>query len=444
MSSEFDKEGRILRFELERFLSYARIFELAQSTKFCQRLRKIHPAIFLQVFLFSSCVHRHATVAEIHRTYEAHTKSDVTYSSFIERLNESSVRFCEAILDECIRSTASGLTLELREKYARFVTIFIQDSTIIRLNEKLADRFPATRSTKVAAGVKIGYLFNVLANSPRTVSIVPERTAEIKTLKLGPWVKGSLLLVDLGFYTYRLFVRIHENRGFFVSRVKKGSKLRIEAVHSPMGESLSEALIGQDFLSAIAGLKMQSFDATVSFLFKRRQYRGKQRTERYKFRCVGRVHPETGEWHCYLTNLDQKEFTVNEIADLYRFRWEIESLFDEAKNECSLGDIAVTREEATMTLLYITLIRQFVLKRVYLVLRTLLDEDVRNRLAPKRYGKVFIEHVKVLLQNLIDEWKTLEIKDSEDKGWGHWFWLLSSQSPQAYPKKLVRDTILKR
>ena len=444
MSSEFDKEGRILRFELERFLSYARIFELAQSTKFCQRLRKIHPAIFLQVFLFSSCVHRHATVAEIHRTYEAHTKSDVTYSSFIERLNESSVRFCEAILDECIRSTASGLTLELREKYARFVTIFIQDSTIIRLNEKLADRFPATRSTKVAAGVKIGYLFNVLANSPRTVSIVPERTAEIKTLKLGPWVKGSLLLVDLGFYTYRLFVRIHENRGFFVSRVKKGSKLRIEAVHSPMGESLSEALIGQDFLSAIAGLKMQSFDATVSFLFKRRQYRGKQRTERYKFRCVGRVHPETGEWHCYLTNLDQNEFTVNEIADLYRFRWEIESLFDEAKNECSLGDIAVTREEATMTLLYITLIRQFVLKRVYLVLRTLLDEDVRNRLAPKRYGKVFMEHVKVLLQNLIDEWKTQEIKDFEDKGWGHWFWLLSSQSPQAYPKKLVRDTILKR
>ncbi len=433
-----------MRFELERFLSYDRIFELAQSTKFCQRLRKIHPVIFLQVFLFSSCVHRHATVAEIHRAYEAHTQANVTYSSFIERLNESSVRFCEAILDECIRSTASGLTLELREKYARFVTIFIQDSTIIRLNEKLADRFPATRSTKVAAGVKIGYLFNVLANSPRTVSIVPERTAEIKTLKLGPWVKGSLLLVDLGFYTYRLFVRIHENRGFFVSRVKKGSKLRIEAVHSPMGKSLSETLIGQDFLSAIAGLDMQSFDATVSFLFKRRQYRGKQRTERYKFRCVGRVHPKTGEWHCYLTNLDQNEFTVNEIADLYRFRWEIESLFDEAKNECSLGDIAVTREEATMTLLYITLIRQFVLKRVYLVLRTLLDEDVRNRLSPKRYGKVFIEHVKVLLQNLIDEWKTLEIKDFEDKGWGHWFWLLSSQSPQAYPRELVRDTILKR
>ncbi len=70
-----------MRFELERFLSYGRIFELAQSTKFCQRLRKIHPVIFLQVFLFSSCVHRHATVAEIHRAYEAHTQANVTYSS---------------------------------------------------------------------------------------------------------------------------------------------------------------------------------------------------------------------------------------------------------------------------------------------------------------------------------------------------------------------------
>ncbi|NLA39730.1 MAG: IS4 family transposase [Methanomicrobiales archaeon] len=429
---------------MERFLPYNRICELALITGFCQRLRKIHPVIFLQVFLFTSCVHRHATIAEIHRVYQAHTKSDVTYSSFVGRLNKSSVRFFEAILDECIRSTASGLALELREKYARFITIFIQDSTIIRLNKKLADRFPATRTTRVAAGVKIGYLFNVLANSPRTVSVVPERTAEIKTLRVGPWVKGSLLLIDLGFYTYRLFVRIHENRGFFVSRVKKGSKLRIEAVHSPMKESLSKALIGQDFLSVIAGLEMQSFDATVSFQFKRRQYRGKQRTERYRFRCVGRIHPETGEWHCYLTNLNHDEFNVNEIADLYRFRWEIESLFDEAKNECSLGDIAVTREEATMTLLYIALIRQFVLKRVYLVLRTLLDEDARNRLAPKRYGKVFIEHMELLLQNLIDEWKMLKIEDLEDKGWGHWFWLLSTQSPQAYPRKLVRDTILKR
>jgi len=444
MSSEFNKEGQILRIGLEKILPENRIFELARETEFCQRVRKIHPVTFLQVLLFSTCNHRHVTVAEIHRNYKAHTRADVTYSSFIGRLNESAVHFCEAVLDECILSAASGLTLELQEKYTRFVTIFIQDSTIIRLNKKLADRFPATRSRKIAAGVKIGYLFNVLANSPRTVSIVPERTAEIKTLKLGPWVKGSLLLMDLGFYTYRLFVRIHENRGFFVSRVKKGSKLRIEAVHSPREKNQSEALIGQDFLTVITGLDMKSFDTTVSFRFKRRQYRGEQRTERYKFRCIGRVHPESGEWHCYLTNLNQDEFTADEIAELYRFRWEIESLFDEAKNECSLGDIAVKREEATMTLLYVMLIRQFVLKRVYLVLRTLLDEDTRQRLSPKLYGRVFIEQMGVLLKNLTDEWKTLRTQDFEGSGWGFWFEVLSSQSLQAYPRKLVRDTVLKR
>jgi len=35
---------------------------------------------------------------------------------------------------------------------------------------------------------KVAYLLNVLASGPRTVSIVPERRAEVKTLRIGRWV----------------------------------------------------------------------------------------------------------------------------------------------------------------------------------------------------------------------------------------------------------------
>jgi IS4 transposase len=359
-------------------------------------------------------------------------------------LDDSAARYFRAVLDDCIRSQVGGIALKLQEQYACFVTAFIQDSTIIRLNKKLADRFPAARTRRVAAGVKVAYLLNVLANGPRTVSIVPERTADAKTLKVGPWVAGSLLLLDLGYYGYRLFARIHENKGFFVSRVKKGSKLTITAVHSPMPRNQLNALIGQDLSSVIKGVDAPFFDATVTVLLKRRAYRGKQRQEQYPFRCVGRVHPDTGEWHFYLTNLDPDEFTVDEIADLYRFRWEIESLFDEAKNECTLGDIEVKREEATMTLLLAMLIRQVVLRRVYLVLRTLLDEATRQKLSPKLYGRAFIEQMDLLLEILVDEGKPPGEQVRGGDGWGLWFERLSRNSLQYHPKKLVRDTILKR
>jgi len=443
MSLEIDKEGQILRFELERILPYLRILELARSTGFCQRIRKLHPVMFLQMVTFAPCRHSHATVAEIWRTYKDLTGVEIAYSSFVDRLNDSAARFFAAVLNDCMRSPVSGMTLELQERYARFATVFIQDSTIIRLSKKLADRFPAVRS-KTTAGVKVACLLNVLASGPRTVSIVPERRAEIKTLRIGRWVAGSLLLVDLGFYAYHLFARIHENRGFFVSRVKKASNLRIEAVHSPMDANLCASLIGQNLLSAIPGLGIQSFDATVSVQLKRRVYRGKRRRERYTFRCVGRVHPDTGEWRWYLTNLSSEEFTVDEIAKLYRFRWEIETLFDEAKNECNLGDIAVKREGASMALLYAMLIRQVILKRVYLVLRTLLDEKTRQKLSPDLFGRGFIEQMDLLLETLVDEWKEPEEQIRGREGWNLWFARLCRHGLQYHPKKLARDAILKR
>ncbi len=443
MSLETDKEGQILRFELERILPYLRILELARSTGFCQRIRILHPVMFLQMVTFAPCRHSHATVAEIWRTYKDLTGVEIAYSSFVDRLNDSAARFFAAVLNDCMRSPVSGMTLELQERYARFATVFIQDSTIIRLSKKLADRFPAVRS-KTTAGVKVACLLNVLASGPRTVSIVPERRAEIKTLRIGRWVAGSLLLVDLGFYAYHLFARIHENRGFFVSRVKKASNLRIEAVHSPMDANLCTSLIGQNLLSAIPGLGIQSFDATVSVQLKRRVYRGKRRRERYTFRCVGRVHPDTGEWRWYLTNLSPKEFTVDEIAKLYRFRWEIETLFDEAKNECNLGDIAVKREGASMALLYAMLIRQVILKRVYLVLRTLLDEKTRQKLSPDLFGRGFIEQMDLLLETLVDEGKEPEEQIRGREGWNLWFARLCRHGLQYHPKKLARDAILKR
>ena len=190
MSLEIDKEGQILRFELERILPYLRILELARSTGFCQRIRKLHPVMFLQMVTFAPCRHSHATVAEIWRTYLNLTGLEIAYSSFVGRLDDSAARFFAAVLNDCMRSPVSGMTLELQDRYARFATVFIQDSTIIRLNKKLADRFPAAIFDP-AAGVKVAYLLNVLASGPRTASIVSERKAEVKTPRIGRWVAGA-------------------------------------------------------------------------------------------------------------------------------------------------------------------------------------------------------------------------------------------------------------
>jgi hypothetical protein len=79
----------------------------------------------------------------------------------------------------------------LDDKLKRFKDLFIQDSTIIRLHESLTKIWPATRTKKVAAGVKVSCIISDVADGPKSVRIYPERTSEAKILRLGPWLKGA-------------------------------------------------------------------------------------------------------------------------------------------------------------------------------------------------------------------------------------------------------------
>ncbi|EQD69102.1 transposase, partial [mine drainage metagenome] len=45
------------------------------------------------------------------------------------------------------------------------------------------------------------------------MALVGERTADVKCLRLGPWVIGRILLADPGDYAHRLFAKIDEYGG---------------------------------------------------------------------------------------------------------------------------------------------------------------------------------------------------------------------------------------
>lgn len=168
---------------------YRRLIERARETGFCQRLRKNHAVIFLQVLVLPSPLHKHPTVAEIWRRYSDITDSEISYSSFVAIFEDTSQIFLLRVIDECIQSPVPGLSLELSERYREFITIFIQDSSVIRLHEKRAGRFPATHAKRIAAGIKGRYL-RECPGKRSTVSI-PERTAEIKTIQIGSWVNAA-------------------------------------------------------------------------------------------------------------------------------------------------------------------------------------------------------------------------------------------------------------
>jgi IS4 transposase len=149
--------------------------------------------------------------------------------------------------------------------------VLIQDSTIIRLHKSLAKKWPAARSKTVAAGVKVGMLVSAVANSPKSIGIYAETTNELKTLRIGPWIKDRILLIDLGFYKHLLFAKIKENEGYFVSRLKgSADPLIIDVYNACPGNSID--VKGKKLSEIISKLKRQVLDVEVEISFKRPNY----------------------------------------------------------------------------------------------------------------------------------------------------------------------------
>lgn len=116
----------------------------------------------------------------------SHRKREKSDSSWYERFTPELVAFLKLCVTHGIEQLAKEQTKVLNEKIAKFQDVMIQDSTIIRLHKSLAKKFPAARYRTVAAGVKL------------------------KTLRIGPWIKDRILLIDLGFYKHLLFAKIKE------------------------------------------------------------------------------------------------------------------------------------------------------------------------------------------------------------------------------------------
>jgi hypothetical protein len=205
--------------------------KVAEETGFIQRKRKINPVIFFWVIVLGFGVNFLREIRGLKRRYENESGTKLSISSFNDRFTSKTEDFLKKCVIHALEFQAQKHCLELRKKLQIFKDILIQDSTIIRLHESLANLWPAARSKKVAAGLKLSCVISVVADSVKTVRLFSERTAEVKTLRLGEWVKGCILLIDLGFFKYSSFDRVEYYGGFFVSRLKGTANPKIVGVN---------------------------------------------------------------------------------------------------------------------------------------------------------------------------------------------------------------------
>ncbi len=210
------------------------------------------------------------------------------------------------------------------------------DATSIRLSSLSADW--ATFSADVC-GAKAHVVYDPQADCPVYFAVTPARVNDITAAKAMPVEPGATYVYDLGYYDYGFWAALEAGGCRFVTRLKKNTPLAV----------LQENDVPQDsgILSDRIGLLPQRLAAS------RRNPLAKPVREL-------RVLNDSGRELRIVTN--DLEAPADEIAELYRQRWQIELFFRWIKQTLRIEHFLGTSENAVRIQIAVALIAFLLLR----------------------------------------------------------------------------------
>jgi putative transposase len=376
-----------VRRTLKRLLPDGIIRQLARETGAVQRDRHIDIVALVWTLVLGFCTGRTRSFAGLRRSYEQATGTTVVPSSFYDRFNKRLARLLRVLLDRAIAQT-SQRSPAMNGILAPFRDLMAIDSTVIRLHDALKRAFKACRTNHTLAALKAHVVINVQGMGPSRVKITAERCHDGPILRAGAWVRGRLLLFDLGYWRFQLFDNIDRQGGFFITRLKAGANPLIIAAHQRW-RGRAVQLVGERLRNVFERLRRSVLDVEVELGFQRRVYRGKRRRGRYRCRLVAVLDRETGCYHAYLTNIPPDMLSAEEIAYTYRARWVVELMFKELKQHYRIDQLPSRKRVVVEALIYAALLTIIVSRALRDHVRSRLCASVKDRVPTDRWASLF-------------------------------------------------------
>lgn len=377
--------------------TYEYIEGTARKTGFLQRKRKLDPVYLVYVLIFGISCHQLPSVEELHRRYVDFNDSPsnlkpIRNQSFRKWMNMRLVEFLRVLLDHYIEQMAVQSPARLKGTVQSFKDILIQDSSIIRISKKLYELHPAARSRNNSAGLKIHAVYSAISHSVTSTTITSERVHDSKMLNIGPEIKDSLLLNDLGYYSLQSFAKIQEHGGFFVSRVKSNAIPEVCSIISAPSDFISMVDIYcftriklGDFLEKIS--KNGVYDLKCSFFIRK-----EKKIEHFQeFRVICYWNSLSKKWQLYMTNLPYEEFSSEDIYEIYRYRWVVELIFKELKMDYDLGKMLLGNVPLAYIHIYSIMLRFIISRDLYCWIISSTDSNLKYKYTPLLWSKIFAE-----------------------------------------------------
>ena len=335
-------KSNILTKRLSSLIDKKLIDSLVKESGLVQRQRKIKIFQLIWALILSSSHQANRSIAGVARSYTEITDESVARSSIYSRLNKGCAQVLKRLALHLINTLAANKEHSAQDQRdlvqnlrTHFDGVYALDSSSNRLRDNLKGKIPGVSTP---AGLKLHCFFNILSGKLIKVKKSKGRTADLKACQLGGWLKSSLLLVDLGYFSYNFFDRIERHGGYFLSRAKSNINPKIVRNHRSKICGNSINVEGMKLKEALKKIKRDVLDVDVEVTFKRRVYKGKQRSVKRRFRVIAIYNVAEKRYHCYVTNLPVDKLSAEEITSVYALRWQVEIFFKALRQHHSFGD----------------------------------------------------------------------------------------------------------
>jgi len=223
--------------------------------------------------------------------------------------------------------------------------LFIVDSTTIQLFSSLifkgVGRNPKDGGKK-KGGLKVHMLIDALQDVGKFVKVTAAKVHDSKFLHELVLTPFSMVVFDKAYNHYQLFAKWTENQIWFVTRMKDNAVFEVVRI---VGEF--------KLLEGKAGVLKEE---TIKLCFKENK-----KDKEFKKLTLRRItyRDDKGRIFIFITN--NMVLTTQDIADIYKQRWQIELLFKKMKQNFQLRCFYGESENAIRIQIWCTLIAQLLL-----------------------------------------------------------------------------------
>ena len=249
-----------------------------------------------------------------------------------------------------------SLYFSLVKRYSNFLSssrtiglnikeLYIVDSTTIQLFSSLVfkgvGRNPKDGGKK-KGGLKVHMLIDALQDVGKFVKVTAAKVHDSKFLNeltLNPF---SMVVFDKAYNHYKLFAKWTEKQIWFVTRMKDNAVYEVEQI-------VSENTIPEGKAGVLK-------EEVVNLCYKENQK--DKEFQRLSLRRIT-YQDDKGRMYVFITN--NMELTAQDIADIYKQRWQIELLFKKMKQNFQLHCFYGESENAIRIQIWCTLIAQLLL-----------------------------------------------------------------------------------